>query len=1352
MLFSSPSNVHNPSTFSNHLCRFVKLQEVQRQDRSILYKLTTGDGKTLNDVALPVECPARSLEVLQQIVRISETSQRKTACRAFCVLSQEADCSNGAGTCFLLSARILLPNQGELLTASIFDRRLILENCGLPCTPREEQPWSPRDFYQNVFVPNKTGTLPSFPRIDELKCQLYPFQQRAIQWLLHREGGGDDPLYARTAQLTHGFVKTVDADGKPCFISPFLGIVTDSLRLVWGASEIKGGILAEEMGLGKTVEIIGLICLNKQPKHSRDQVSGPPSLRTCGATLIITPPSILGQWKNELQTLASDVKVTTYEGLYANNLDDETAFDNIFDTHDVVMTSYNVLAREIHHAEHVPERLFRNQKKYERRLSPLMQRNWWRVVLDEAQMVESGVSNAAKVAQLIPRVNAWCVSGTPVRRSSQDLRGLLVFLRFPPYCWSSQLWERLITERRDILRQILGTLALRHTKEQIKDEIQLPPQRRIIIKVPFTQIEKQNYLNLYNQMCDDCGLDNEGAPVTESWVPDDSITVAKMRRWLLRLRQTCLHAEVGVSNRKALGKRNNPLRTVDEVLEVMTEQNLNALRMEERAVLVSQARKGQLLEHAKRSREALNIWLETLKESQSLTLEARSRLEADECAGSLSEGEKAKKVARHGIETENSNGALRIRLRLSLELEHMLLFFAANGYYQIKSDEKETGPGSSAFDELGRCEDEYYEKAKLVRKEILVESRIKADLLIDLLREKGENQSFATIPVSGAQMNCGGIESRNVLEQFAGVTRIIDRQAQQINKWRAEASKLLLVPLVDEEETDLQGDEYEMSTQQQDTVYSYVDVLRAIVADYHNIVTGQSNLLIDHEMKVALQRAIQGEGHSPDLLQELLRVRQKLRPSAGTGSVRGVITQLRELRHISRGQLERGNVRAGAELGIINTALDAIQTLSVQYSKTALALEREVELLTNIMNARLEYYRQLQQISDTVAPLEEELDDLALAAALTEADTAERTIHAKIAGLRSTARYLDHLRTENDPKQVSRLCIICQQSFEVGVLTSCGHAYCAECLGLWRKHHATCPTCKKGLKQSDLYQITYKPSELTVQEERPLAEQAETSASGRSSQSIYTDISTSTLHEIKNIDIDAKGSFGTKIDSIARHVMWLREHDPGSKSIVFSQFRDFLSVLGVAFANYKIGHASIDAKNGVRKFQQDAGTECLLMHARGSSSGLSLVNATHVFLCEPLINTAIELQAIARVHRIGQQQTTTVWVYVVEDTVEQSVYDISVERRMKHMAKKCSGGTMESQIAAADTLELEEGVGKLLGSGRADGEVVDEGDLWHCLFQHRPGQKHHESPTVDREVERHVRAAVAERRQDDDEL
>ncbi|KAL8767461.1 MAG: hypothetical protein Q9209_006047 [Squamulea sp. 1 TL-2023] len=1333
----------------------VRLINVQKYSGGIQCQLASDDGKTLLDGTFKAQCPARSVEILQRIVEIPKISQKKTAARAFCTLSRGSDGCDNPHRTLLLCAKILLPNNCELLHASIFDRQLVLEDCGLSSTttPHAERPWSPRDFYENVFVPDRKALLSCFPRIDQLKCQLYPFQQRAIQWLLHRERGGSDQIRSKTAQLPHGFVHVEDADGKPCFISPFLGIMTSDEGLVRGSSEIKGGILAEEMGLGKTVEMMGLICLNKQPEIPQDKDAAPAAPCECPATLIITPPSILGQWVNELQTLAPDLKVTSYGGLSANDLDGKIDYESNFQIHDIVMTTYNVLAREIHHSGHLPERDLRNLKRYERRLSPLTQCKWWRVVLDEAQMIESGVSNAAKVAQLIPRHNAWCVSGTPVKKNSQDLRGLLVFLRFPPYCWSSQIWDRLIAERRDIFRQVFGTLALRHTKEQIKDDIQLPTQRRVVITVPFTQIEKQNYLTLYNQMCDDCDLDSDGTPISKVRDPDNLSTVEKMRSWLLRLRQTCLHAEVGVRNRKALGKGNNPLRTVDEVLEVMTEQNLNALRTEERAILVSQARKGQLLEQAKRSREALKLWLETLKDSQSTVLEARVRLKAQSNSNSPGKDGMATVTVGRGIEVHNASGASRQRLRSALELEHVLLFFVANGYYQVKNDENETKPESPEFDELGRCEEEHYEKAKLVRKEILVEARDKADSLMDVLRAKSETGSFAIIPESKTQINHGGIESRSVLEKLKGVIETVDKQAHQIHEWRTKASKLLLVPLVDEEDADLQGDEYELSTQQQDTVYSYVDVLRALVTDYHDIITGQQNMLIEHEMKVALRQAVEGGGHSPELLKELLRVRQALKPSAGTGSVRSVITDLRELRYILRGQLERGNVRAGAELGIINSSLDAAQSLSAKYSKAATALEREVEMFTNIMNARLEYYRQLQQISDTVAPYKEELEDRAFAVALAEAEAAEKKLHTRIGSLKSTARYLDHLREDNAHKEVNRLCIICQQSFEIGVLTSCGHSFCAECLGLWRKHHATCPTCKKRLNQNDLYQITYKPQELTVQEEPQATEGIEATGNHKSSQSIYTDISASALSEIKNIDMDVKLSFGTKVDSIARHLVWLREHDPGSKSIVFSQFRDFLSVLGTAFASYKIGYASIDKKNGVQQFRENPGIECLLMDARGSSSGLTLVNATHVFLCEPLINTAIELQAIARVHRIGQHQATTVWVYVIEDTVEQSVYDISVERRMNHMGQSGDSMVMENQLEAADTLELEGvALGKLLSSSRSGGEVVSKDDLWNCLFRHRPSQVQPTSATVEREVGRHLQAAAAEGRRHEDEI
>lgn len=101
----------------------------------------------------------------------------------------------------------------------------------------------------------------------------------------------------------------------------------------------------------------------------------------------------------------------------------------------------------------------------------------------------------------------------------------------------------------------------------------------------------------------------------------------------------------------------------------------------------------------------------------------------------------------------------------------------------------------------------------------------------------------------------------------------------------------------------------------------------------------------------------------------------------------------------------------------------------------------------------------------------------------------------------------------------------------------------------------------------------------------------------------------------------------------------------------------------------------------------------------------------------------IVFRAIARVHRIGQHNPTTVWMYTVENTVEQSIYDISVTRRLAHIGrsngrvKRSEDASLENKLDAANTMELEETpLSNLLAKGSSGGEVVPKEDLWKCLF------------------------------------
>jgi SNF2 family DNA or RNA helicase len=62
---------------------------------------------------------------------------------------------------------------------------------------------------------------------------------------------------------------------------------------------------------------------------------------------------------------------------------------------------------------------------------PLLQLHWWRLILDEAQMVGSGLSQVAVMADRLSAVHRWCVTGTPIREGQlDDVAGLLRTLKY----------------------------------------------------------------------------------------------------------------------------------------------------------------------------------------------------------------------------------------------------------------------------------------------------------------------------------------------------------------------------------------------------------------------------------------------------------------------------------------------------------------------------------------------------------------------------------------------------------------------------------------------------------------------------------------------------------------------------------------------------------------------------------------------------------------------------------------------------------------------------------------------------------------------------------------------------------
>ena len=243
-------------------------------------------------------------------------------------------------------------------------------------------------------------------------------------------------------------------------------------------------------------------------------VSGP-----CGATLVVCPAPILPQWRRELMRHAKPgaVKVLVYEGqprdaggpsAKKRGKDKKTFSESVVSAADlaaadVVLTTYDVLRGDVHHDPlgDAGDRASRHVKKYSVVPTPLTRLTWWRVVLDEAQMVESSTAAAAAMARMVPAVHRWAVTGTPVSRGLEDLQGLFAFLGGPSPFADAGWWRRTVQEpysahvhsARQFLHSHLKRLMWRNSRADVADELRLPPQGQTVTWLRPSGIEAHWY-------------------------------------------------------------------------------------------------------------------------------------------------------------------------------------------------------------------------------------------------------------------------------------------------------------------------------------------------------------------------------------------------------------------------------------------------------------------------------------------------------------------------------------------------------------------------------------------------------------------------------------------------------------------------------------------------------------------------------------------------------------------------------------------------------------------------------------------------------------------------------------------
>jgi non-specific serine/threonine protein kinase len=264
-----------------------------------------------------------------------------------------------------------------------------------------------------------------------------------------------------------------------------------------------GGCLADDMGIGKTVQALACLQSLRENGHATS------------ADLVVMPRSLLVNWEREAARFTPSLKVHIHADL--DRIRDVAEFDG----HDVVLTTYGVMRRDI---------------------DILTKYRFHFVVLDESQAVKNPLCHTARAARMLKCDHRLVLTGTPVENSTVELYSQFAFLN-PGMLGSLDYFKKEfagpIERHQDdgtarYLRSLVYPFILRRTKAQVAPE--LPPRTERIIYCDMDHAQRgmydrrrDEYRALLLGMIDSKGMNNARMKILEG---------------LLRLRQICDHPKL----------------------------------------------------------------------------------------------------------------------------------------------------------------------------------------------------------------------------------------------------------------------------------------------------------------------------------------------------------------------------------------------------------------------------------------------------------------------------------------------------------------------------------------------------------------------------------------------------------------------------------------------------------------------------------------------------------------------------------------------------------------------------------------------------------------------------------------
>jgi SNF2 family DNA or RNA helicase len=150
----------------------------------------------------------------------------------------------------------------------------------------------------------------------------------------------------------------------------------------------------------------------------------------------------------------------------------------------------------------------------------------------------------------------------------------------------------------------------------------------------------------------------------------------------------------------------------------------------------------------------------------------------------------------------------------------------------------------------------------------------------------------------------------------------------------------------------------------------------------------------------------------------------------------------------------------------------------------------------------------------------------------------------------------------------------------------------------------------------------------------------------------------------------------------------------GRRILVFSQFTEMLGLIETELVSMQLpwlaltGKTPPAARGAVVAQFQERNIPILLISLKAGGVGLNLTAADTVIHIDPWWNPAVEEQATARAHRIGQAQTVFVYKLVVEGSIEERILELQARKAALAEAVLGSDGGLEHKFNADDLQTL----------------------------------------------------------------